>query len=112
MLYDTENRWALEDSQGPRNIGMPYHETAVKMYQAIRRQGIDVDILDSEDALEGYEILAVPMLYMFRNQIQDKIRRFVSEGGTLLMTFWSGIVDATDSCFLGGTPGESWMCWD
>ena len=31
VVYDTENRWALLDSQGPRNIGMPYRETSQKM---------------------------------------------------------------------------------
>ena len=30
---------------------------------------------------------------------------FVKNGGTLVTTFWSGIVDENDLCFLGGFPG-------
>ncbi|WP_328587809.1 beta-galactosidase [Konateibacter massiliensis] len=104
LLYDTENRWAITDSQGPRNIGMPYKETADKMYGALRRQGLDVDIIDMEDDLEAYRIVLIPMLYLFRAGIADKIKSFVENGGIAIMTFWSGIVDDTDSCFLGGTP--------
>ena len=49
-------------------------------------------------------MLAVPMLYMFRANIEEKLREFVSNGGTLIMTYWSGIVNETDLCFTGGVP--------
>lgn len=104
MVYDTENRWAIHDSQGPRNIGMPYRDTALKMYQSLRRQGIDTDIIDMEDTLEDYRLLLIPMAYMFRAGFEEKVRSFVERGGIAVMTFWSGIVDDTDSCYLGGTP--------
>ncbi len=106
LLYDTENRWALMDAQGPRNAGMPYKETAEKMYGGMRRLGLDMDIIDMEDLLEEYRIVLIPMLYLFRAGIEDKIRQFVENGGIAVMTFWSGIVNDTDHCFLGGTPGK------
>lgn len=104
IVYDTENRWALLDSQGPRNIGMPYRETSQKMYGAVRRQGLNTDVIDMEDSLEGYKIVLIPMPYLFRAGFEEKVRRFVEEGGIAIMTFWSGVVDDTDACFLGGTP--------
>ena len=30
---------------------------------------------------------------------------FVAGGGTVVMTYWSGLVDQDDLCFLGGWPG-------
>lgn len=106
LIWDTENRWALMDSQGPRNAGMPYKETAEKMYAGVRRLGLDMDIIDMEDDLEDYRIILIPMLYLFRAAIEDKIREFVKNGGTAVMTFWSGVADDTDRCFLGGVPGK------
>lgn len=106
LLYDTENRWALTDAQGPRNCGMPYKETVDKMYAALRRQGLNTDIIDMEDELQNYRIILIPMLYMFRAGIENKIRAFVENGGTAVMTFWSGVADDTDRCFLGETPGN------
>lgn len=104
IVYDTENRWAVLDSQGPRNIGVPYRETSQKMYWAVRRQGLNTDVIDMEDSLEGYKIVLIPMAYLFRAEFEEKVRRYVENGGIAVMTFWSGIVDDTDSCFLGGTP--------
>ncbi|MDW2797728.1 beta-galactosidase [Clostridium boliviensis] len=106
LIWDTENRWALFDSQGPRNAGIPYKETAEKMYAGMRRLGLDMDIIDMEDDLENYRIVLIPMLYLFRGGIGDKIREFVKNGGTAVMTFWSGVADDTDRCFLGGVPGK------
>ena len=104
VLYDVENRWAMEDSQGPRNNGLYYHEAAMKSYTALRRYGINVDVIDMDQELDGYRVVAAPMLYMFRGGIEEKLREFVRKGGTLIMTYWSGIVDEDDLCFPGEVP--------
>lgn len=106
VIYDIENRWAMEDAQGPRNNGLYYHEAALKSYQALRKYGLNVDVIDMEQQLDRYKIIAAPMLYMFRAGIEKKLQEFVSRGGILMMTYWSGIVDRTDLCFLGGTPHQ------
>lgn len=104
VIYDVENRWAMEDAQGPRNNGLYYHETVMKSYQALKKYGLDVDVIDMDQDLSSYQIVAAPMLYLFRGGIEDKIRKFVENGGVLFMTYWSGVVDSTDLCFLGDTP--------
>jgi len=104
IIHDCENRWAMEDAQGPRNKGLHYMDTVKKIYGGLRRLGLDVDVLDMEDELNGYDIIFAPMLYMFRNSIEEKIRSYVANGGIFVMTYWSGIVNENDLCHLGGTP--------
>ncbi|MDO4299323.1 MAG: beta-galactosidase [Lachnospiraceae bacterium] len=104
VLYDWENRWAMEDAQGPRNRGLFYKETLEKSYRALRRLGLNVDVIDMGKELDGYRLVAVPMMYLFKDGFAEKLRSFTAQGGTVLMTYWSGIVDETDRCFLGGTP--------
>ena len=41
---------------------------------------------------------------MFRDGFEEKVRKFVEDGGIFIATYWSGIVDDTDKCFLGGVP--------
>lgn len=106
VLYDMESRWAMENAKGPRNEGLFYHETALKSYQAFRRNGLNVDVINMEQSPDAYQIIAAPMLYMFRAGIEEKLKRFVQNGGTLIMTYWSGIVNETDLCHLGGTPHD------
>jgi beta-galactosidase len=45
------------------------------------------------------------MLYMVRPGVAERLSAFVEAGGTLVLTYWSGIVDENDLCFLGGFPG-------
>lgn len=104
IIYDTENRWAMEDSQGPRNKGLHYEEQVKACYSALKSQGINVDLIDMEQELTGYKIVMAPMLYLFRADIAGKMERFVNNGGNLVMTYWSGVVDEYDRCFLGETP--------
>lgn len=106
VVFDWENRWALEDAQGPRNTGLFYKEAVEKSYYAFRKQGLDVDVIDMEQDISGYEIVAAPMLYMFRSNFSEKVRQFVADGGQFILTYWSGIVDETDLCYLGGTPHD------
>ena len=56
--------------------------------------------------LSGYALVSAPMLFMTRNGIEEKLRRFVEGGGVLLVTYWSGVVDACDLAHLGPAPHD------
>ena len=104
VLYDRENDWAIADVQGPRNVDMHYREAVQKNYRALREQGLNVDVIAMEHSLSDYKVLAAPMAYMFNDGYEEKLRTYVENGGTLVLSYWSGLVDGTDRCFLGGTP--------
>ncbi|MBD2871568.1 beta-galactosidase [Paenibacillus sp. IB182493] len=105
LIYDWENRWAVKDSQGPRNGGLHYEETAKRHYRPFWDLGVPVDVIDSECAFDSYKLIVAPMLYMVRPGVGERIERFVENGGTFVATYWSGIVDENDLCFLNGFPG-------
>lgn len=104
IVYDTENKWAMKGSKGPRNKNMYYKETVQKSYRALREQGLDVDIINETQELTPYQFVAAPMVYLFREGFDRKLKEYVENGGTLLATYWSGVVDENDRCYLGGTP--------
>ena len=104
VIYDWNNRWAVKDAQGPRR-DKQYEATVLEHYAALRRAGVDVDVIDEEQSLEPYKIVAAPMMYLVKPGVAEKLEKFVSGGGVLLMTYWSVIVDETELCFLGGFPG-------
>ena len=104
ILYDWDSQWAMEDSQGPRNKDLHYLELLLKFYRGFRRQGLNVDLVDMDCDITKYRVLALPMVYMFKEGFAEKVRAFVEAGGVLVTTCWSGIVDDTDRCYLGGTP--------
>lgn len=105
IIFDTENRWAVEDAQGLMSGDKGYVTTCVKHYQSLWKQGIPVDVIDMEQSLDAYRLVIAPMLYMVRPGVAEHITKFVENGGTFVATYWSGIVDENDLCFLGGFPG-------
>lgn len=106
VLYDWENRWAVEEAKGPRNCGIHYLETVCEHHRALWEMGLQTDIIDMEQDLSKYRLIIAPMLYMYRANISQKLQDFVKNGGILVGTYWSGVVDDTDLCYLGGRPGD------
>lgn len=105
ILFDWDNRWAVKDAAGPRNVGLHYEETVIAHHRAFWEQGVPVDVIGSEDELGHYKLIVAPMLYLCREETGRKLERFVENGGILVATYWSGIVDEHDLCHLGGFPG-------
>ena len=104
LVFDWENRWALEDSQGPRRE-KHYEDTVLEHYRALRRCGMDVDVIEEGADLSGYALVAAPMLYMVKPGVAEALESFVRGGGTFVATCHTGCVDRDDLCFLGGFPG-------
>ena len=104
ILFDWENRWAIDDMQGPRNIGMHYKETVQQHYKAFWKLGVPTDFVDMSRDISNYKVVIAPMMYLLRNGFEQKLKDFVEAGGTLVTTYWSGIVNETDLCYLEGTP--------
>lgn len=105
IIFDWENRWAINDAAGPRNCGIHYEQTVVDHYRPFWEQGVAVDIINADCDLTGYQLVIAPMLYMVRDGFADRARAYVEAGGNFVTTYWSGIVNETDLCHLGGFPG-------
>lgn len=105
IVFDWENRWAITDSQGPRNVGIKYDETIQSHYKVFWDQGIPVDIINMDADLSKYKLVIAPMLYMVKTGVGERIEKYVENGGTFVSTYWSGIVNENDLCHLGGFPG-------
>lgn len=104
IVHDWQNKWALEGSCGPRNAGMGYWDELKRHYNALAREGIAVEFVDQDADLTGYGLVVVPMLYLLTDAFAKKLCAFAQSGGTVIVTYWSGVVDESDLCRLGDTP--------
>lgn len=106
VIFDWENRWAIQDmarfSQGRKN----YDETVSEIYKILLQNGIDADILPSDADFKGYKVVIAPMLYLLKPQTAKNLDCFVTEGGCLLGTYLTGYVNENTLCYLGGCPGD------
>lgn len=104
LIFDWENWWAVEDARGPIN-SMRYVDTVLSHYRPFWKMAITTDIVSMDSDLSGYKIVIAPLAYMMKKDFAAQIRKFVRDGGVFVTTYWSGMADENDLCFMGGFPG-------
>lgn len=105
IVFDWDNWWAAEYSAGPSKL-INYHNEVSRYYKAFFRKNISVDFVSVEDDLSSYKLVVAPMLYMCKEGFDEKVRRYVQQGGHFLTTYFSGYVEDHDLVMLGGYPGK------
>ena len=103
LLLDWENWWALELDSHPTSC-LRLTDLLSELYRPLLQAGVTADFAHPESDLSGYRLILVPALYLVSDAGADNVRRFVADGGTALITFFSGIVDPRDRVRLGGYP--------
>ena len=104
VVLDWNNRWAIADAQGPRK-DKRYEEIVTEHYRALKSFGVDLDVIDMEQDFTPYKLVVLPMLYMVKPGVAERLEAFVKAGGAAVFTYWCGMVNENDLCFLGGFPG-------
>jgi beta-galactosidase len=104
IIMDWPNWWGVEYSSGP-SVDLTYIDRIMKYYKALYDLHISVDIVEPTADLSKYKMVIAPLLYMISDDSIANIEKFVSDGGTFITTFFSGIVDENDIVRAGGYPG-------
>lgn len=104
VLFDWDSWWASELDSHPSQ-DFRYREVALDWYSTLWRRGIAVDVVPASTPLDGYRLVVVPALYLVTDAVADSIDAYVRGGGTVLVTYFSGIVDEHDHVRTGGYPG-------
>ncbi len=102
IVYDWENNWALNDAQGYGLSSKQYPQTLQQHYRTFWENDIPVDVITKEQDFSNYKLLIVPMLYLVNEETIARLKAFVENGGQLVMTYISGIVNEHDLTYLGG----------
>jgi beta-galactosidase len=105
ILMDWHNWWSVEYQPGPSNR-LHYLEQLASYYHPFHQLNVAIDIAEPTSDLSTYHLVIAPLLYMLRPGVAKNLEQFVEQGGTLLTTFFSGIVDEKDHVVLGGYPAE------
>ena len=106
LLFDWDNRWAIDDAKAFSQASKKYEETCIDIWKAFFRLGADMDVVGSDEDLSDYNLVAAPMLYMLQPGTAENLKRFVERGGQLFATYCTGYVNQEQLCFLGGFPGD------
>lgn len=104
IIHDAESRWASELDSHP-SIDLDMMAETRRWHDALYRAQVTTDFRRATDDLSAYSLVIVPMQYLMTDAGADNIRAFAEGGGTVVVTYFSGIVDDSDHVRLGGYPG-------
>ena len=103
VLFDWESWWALELPSKPSG-GLRLMEQLESYYHPLFEANVTADFARPSDDLSGYRLVLVPNLYLVSDGAARNLAGYVGAGGTLVMSFFSGIVDEAEHVRLGGYP--------
>ncbi len=105
MLYNYEDGWALDYKPFPTER-IEYLDHFEYYYKALHKLNVSVDIVHPEMDLSKYRMVVAPMLHIVSKKIRDNLYNYVKNGGVLISTLFSGIVDEYDTVTDKSYPGE------
>lgn len=91
IVFSYEDEWAFEIQ--PNSHGFRRVEYLQRLYSSLRRAGLNVDFVKPGDDLSSYGIVIAPANYIVTREIAESYEKFVQNGGTLIITFRSGVKD-------------------
>ncbi|MHA7285324.1 beta-galactosidase [Arthrobacter sp. MDT3-44] len=100
LLLDWENWWAIENPDHPTSLD--YLSLVRGWYDAAHRLHVQVDILPPTADLAQYDVVLAPHLYLLTGESAGNLTAFVEQGGHLLVTAFSDVVDGNDRFRSGG----------
>lgn len=104
LLLDYECWWAVERESLPL-ANLRYLDRARDVHRALWDAGITNDVCHPAQDLSGYRVVIAPMLHLVTDAVAAQLTDFVSRGGHLVTTYFSGVVDENDHIRTGGFPG-------
>jgi beta-galactosidase len=104
IILDYNNWWTVEFTPGPTAL-LNYLQNLQAYHHPLFEQNITTDVIPYDRDMSKYKVVIAPLLYMVKPGFKKSVEKFVSEGGTFITTFFSGVVNELDEVFQGGYPG-------
>jgi beta-galactosidase len=92
ILYSHDNEWALQQPNQPNKL-FNYREHIQFFYSALHDRNISVDFARPAEDLARYKLVFAPSLHLLSGGEADRLKLYVQNGGTLVATFNTGLVD-------------------
>jgi beta-galactosidase len=92
ILYTHDNEWALQQPMQPNKL-FNLREHVQLIYNALHDRNIQVEFARPTDGLGKYKIVIAPSLQLLADGEADRLKLYVQNGGTLVSTFNTALVN-------------------
>ncbi|NUS76361.1 MAG: beta-galactosidase [Streptomyces sp.] len=104
IVFDWDSWWASEQDSHPTSL-LNYRQEGLDWYSALLALGVRADLITTKSDFARYDVLIAPVLHVIPAELAKELTRYAEQGGHLVTTYFSGVVDQNDHVWLGGYPG-------
>ncbi|MGW7206747.1 beta-galactosidase [Streptomyces sp. NPDC054837] len=104
IVFDWDSWWASEQDSHPTSL-LDYRQEGLDWYSALLALGVRADLITTRSDFARYDVLIAPVLHVVPAELAKELTRYTEQGGHLVTTYFSGVVDQNDHIWLGGYPG-------
>ncbi|MDQ0604425.1 beta-galactosidase [Streptomyces canus] len=104
IVFDWDSWWASEQDSHPTSL-LDYRQEGLDWYSALLALGVRADLITTRSDFARYDVLIAPVLHVVPAELAKELTRYTEQGGHLVTTYFSGVVDQNDHVWLGGYPG-------
>ncbi len=107
IVYDYRTQWALDQGlayYAPQDTN-GYFALTRNLFNSVWDKNIPVDIISYDMDFSKYKVILLPLPYIMTEEIADKLKKFVADGGTLISTCLAANANENDLNYIGGMPG-------
>lgn len=105
ILISQENEWALNQPLRP-NRYFNQRDHVYLYYAAFHDKNIPTDFVRFGDDLSQYRLVVAPSLHALSGEDADLLKEYVENGGTLVGTFNTGLINESHIAPINGIPYE------
>lgn len=103
IFWSWENLWALETSDKPQVFN--HNDEIQRVHAACRDLGLTTNFVHpSNPDLSRYKALILPCTYMLSVEQSQALAAYVENGGQILVSYFSALVDEQDQLYHGKAP--------
>ena len=103
MILSYDSRFAFQIQ--PNNPRFSYPEHFRKIHRAFHHRNISMDVTSPNAGLSSYKIVIAPALHLVTDATAENLKRYVQDGGILVLTQRTGVKDEANTIVNQRLPG-------
>ena len=91
LIYDYESMASFRIQR--QSFLFDYKQEVFRLYRPFFENNVNIDVIPSDATFDEYEVLLVPVMIVYKRDVQDRIRKFVESGKTVVLSFRNSVKD-------------------
>lgn len=91
LVYDYESMASFRIQR--QSFLFDYKEEVSRLYRPFFEKNVNIDVIPSHSTFDEYEVLLLPVMIVYKKEVQERIKEFVKSGKTVVLSFRNSVKD-------------------